>query len=1015
MTPGTNIKIQLKVLQNVALVFGPVWLLLSCTCLSAQAPPPPPALRQPVFQAPTDTAGIEAALQLAQSYFSVSSDSFLFYNGWVETFSRQKLAEAESLPAAERRFYQQALSLSLGSKGYYLQRKRWDVNAALNAYEEALVWAKRAGDTQSQAQIFNNLANLYEDQGDLKSALDYYRKALKIVEKTGGIALAICLDDIGKLNLWMGDFEQAEASCRRSLAVSEKIDAREQICMATIHLGGIFTEKNDFAGAQKALQKALTIAQQQHNTLLLALACRYWGVCLERMGDNRQALDFHQKGLDYALGMHYIKGAALSHFYISKLLHEQGQGRAALEHARQSVDLSRQTGIARNIMESAAWLSQLYAELGNPGEALELYRLSVTMKDSIFNAGNRRDMIRQQLQYEFDKKEAIAVREKQAQRSILIAVCICLLLALALAAFIWRNLRTKERQRRIIEAQKQEVELQNAQIEAVSNTIRQQAQELRRLDNMKTRFFANISHEFRTPLTLIMGQLDSLSTRIHDEQLKDRLSMALNNARRLLQLINQLLDLSKIESGNVQLQVAPAELVSFLKYQAEAFQELAGQKQIRLEFQSEVDSLPLFFEQEKMGQVFFNLLSNAVKFTPAGSDGCVSIQVFKKGPDALFPEGAAEVVVSDTGIGIPEEHLSFIFDRFYQVDASNTRQWEGTGIGLALIKELVKLHLGSVTVKSTVGAGSSFTVRLPLGSRIFKESGVVVAEKDAVGADFFAGEKPVPTDSMVFALHNASPVGETPHLLVVEDNPDMQHYLCGHLREAGYSVISALNGEEGLAAAREHLPDLVITDVMMPRMNGYEFSRRLRADERSSHIPIIMLTAKAGETDKIEGLETGVDDYLTKPFSERELLARVKNLIQLRLRLRKRFSAATTIRPEEVSATPMDQVFLQKVVETIEARMSDEQFGVEPLSEAVNMSVTHLNRKLNALIDQPAGKLIRSMRLQRAADLLERQAANVTEIAWQTGFADTAHFTRSFRQQFGCPPSEWAKRKAAGG
>ncbi|MCB9315513.1 MAG: response regulator [Lewinellaceae bacterium] len=995
-------------------LFCAICLVLGCCNLVAQPANEIQALQKRFKQTPQDTATVNIALQLGQYYFATSSDSFLFYNNWVERFSRQQLSGKQPLGENRQRFYQSALSISLREKGYYQQRKRWDVNAALASYEEALVWAERSGDARSLALALNNMANVYENQGDLKTALDYYQKALNLLEKIGGNALAICLDDIGKLNLSLGDLNKAEESCRRSLEISEKIGANEQVCIATIHLGGIFTEKEAFATAQDYFKKALAIAHQEGNSLLLALAYRYLGICLEKQGNKQQALEAHQSGLDYAVGINYIKGAAQSHFYISKLLYGQQQEQAAFDHARQSFDLSQQAGIPLNIKESAAWLSQLYAESGNPEKALELYQLSVTMKDSVFNAGNRRDMIRQQMQFEFDKKEAIALREKQVQRTILLAVAICLLLALGLVVFIWRNLRTKEQQRRIIEAQKTEVEMRNAQIEAVSKTIRKQAQELRRVDEMKTRFFANISHELRTPLTLIMGQIDSVRSRLNDARLKEKLSMASTNGSRLLELINQLLDLSKLEAGKMHLQVAPADLVHFLRYTFNAFELLAEEKQIRLAFESTVESLEVFFEKEKMGRVFFNLLSNAIKFTPPDSAGTITLRISKKGPDAAFPGGSAEITVSDTGVGIPEDRLPYIFDRFYQVDDSNTREWEGTGIGLALVKELVKLHRGSVRVESVQGSGSSFTVQLPLGSKVFHKSEIGVATAGPA-----AGIHPEELDAGASgngAQTTGIPQAEgAPSLLVVEDNPDMRAYLCDHLLEAGYAVTAAANGEEGLANAQEQLPDLIITDVMMPRMNGNELSRRLRADERTSHIPIVMLTAKAGEEAKIEGLETGVDGYLTKPFSERELLVRVKNLIQLRRQLRQRFSTATTIRPAEVSATPMDQQFLQKIIETIEANLSDEHFGVEPLSAAVNMSVTHLNRKLNALIDQPAGSLIRSMRLQRAADLLERQAASVSEIAWQVGFAEAAHFTRSFKQQFGSTPTEWVKTKAGKG
>jgi CheY-like chemotaxis protein len=343
------------------------------------------------------------------------------------------------------------------------------------------------------------------------------------------------------------------------------------------------------------------------------------------------------------------------------------------------------------------------------------------------------------------------------------------------------------------------------------------------------------------------------------------------------------------------------------------------------------------------------------------------------------------------------------------VDSSRTREREGTGIGLALVKEFVELHGGQVSAKSQEGFGTDFVVVLPFGEETIDEK--TVQEKRS---EFDSPILEANLEAEIPAEKGSSQKAKTgaAQLLIVEDNADVRSYLHEHLAEAGYHILEAVNGEEGLTLAQKHLPDLILTDVMMPRMDGHEFSRGIRSDERTSHIPIIMLTAKAANEDKIEGLETGVDDYLTKPFSSKELLMRVANLIRMRQQLRERFTTATIIRPSEVSAISLDRVFLEKAIQGIEENIGDDQFGVESLSDAVNMSVTHLNRKLNALIGQTAGNLIRSMRLQRAADLLAQNAGNVTEIAYQVGFTVPENFSRSFKKQFGCSPLEYQKRMA---
>ncbi|MFO7614690.1 MAG: two-component regulator propeller domain-containing protein [Bacteroidales bacterium] len=521
---------------------------------------------------------------------------------------------------------------------------------------------------------------------------------------------------------------------------------------------------------------------------------------------------------------------------------------------------------------------------------------------------------------------------------------------------------------------------------------------LRNLDNLKSNFFANISHEFRTPLTLILGQIESVMSSGIDSKEKGKLQVANKNARRLLKLINQLLDLSKLEAGSMELHAAPHNIVSFLKSLYYSFESMAESHKITLNFESEADHLPVVFDPDKMEMIFYNLLSNAFKFTPAGGEIKVSVRI----PSPSL----AEIRIRDSGTGIPPDRIAHIFDRFYQVDGSSTREHEGTGIGLALTKELVELHKGKITVTSEEGHGTEFILTLPAG--ITEDQKEQWSETDANGLmpDRSVEYSEAADGAETAYSRDQVPGDEREIILIVEDNADVRTYI-RELLETDYQVVEAVQGEEGISLARRDVPDLIITDVMMPKMDGYQFCKEIRADEKTSHIPVIMLTAKAGLDDKIEGLETGVDDFLTKPFSAKELKARVKNLIYRREQLRKRFSKSTVIRPSEVSSVSVDQAFLEKIVKTIETHFEDEQFSVESLADHVNMSVSQLNRKLNALVDQPAGQLIRSLRLQRAADLLKQNAGNVAEICYMVGFNDQAYFSRAFKKQFGCSPSEY--------
>ena len=489
---------------------------------------------------------------------------------------------------------------------------------------------------------------------------------------------------------------------------------------------------------------------------------------------------------------------------------------------------------------------------------------------------------------------------------------------------------------------------------------------------------------------------------------KGKLQVANRNARRLLTLINQLLDLSKLEAGSMELNAEQHNIVSFLKSILFSFESLAESKKISLKFESDSETIPLTFDADKMEKIICNLISNAFKFTSENGEIKLTANIISS---------SVEIKIIDNGAGIPSDSLPHIFNRFYQVDGSSTREHEGTGIGLALTKELVELHKGQISVNSKEGEGTEFKITFPVGDlKSLNDKTIKLSANDSAQDNILTDVEISEAELLpTFDHQPPSPELQLPRLknnqeiiLIVEDNLDVRAYIREQL-ENDFKIIEAGNGEEGISIAQNEIPDLIITDVMMPKMDGYKFSKAIRSDEKTSHVPIIMLTAKAGLDDKILGLETGVDDYLTKPFSAKELKVRVKNLIYQRKQLRKRFSTSTIIKPAEVTSISVDQTFLNKVINTIETHFEDEQFSVDKLADGMNMSVSQLTRKLNALVDQPPGQLIRSFRLQRASDLLKQNAGTVAEICYKVGFNDQAYFSRAFKKQFGCSPSDYKK------
>lgn len=524
----------------------------------------------------------------------------------------------------------------------------------------------------------------------------------------------------------------------------------------------------------------------------------------------------------------------------------------------------------------------------------------------------------------------------------------------------------------------------------------EEAKRIKELNALKSQLYANITHEFRTPLTVILGMANQVKND-PDTNLERGVDMIMRNGNNLLKLVNEILDLSKLEEGKMSLHQINADLVVFLRYAVESFQSLATSQQKQFHFLADTDSLLVTFDPEKVRQIITNLLSNALKFTPETGNVYVSLAVKEMArPDKIM----VDLKIKDTGIGIPENQLEHIFDRFYQVDNNQTYATGGTGIGLSLTQELVKLMDGTITVKSPpVGAtkGTEFLVRIPF-SKVMNASIVPIAK------DEFIQQSPA-------SLLRAEPVTEPqkngkPLILLVEDNADVVAYTAGCL--AAYQLCVGKDGREGFDIAVESIPDVIITDVMMPYTDGFEMCQKIRQDERTSHIPIIMLTARADIQSKLEGLKKGADVYLEKPFNKEELLVRIQTLLEQRKRLQEHYSKQIAT----VSNTSIiENEFVKKVRDIVEANFSNYEFNVEQLCRQVFMSHSQLHRKLEALTNCSPNKFIRLVRMQKAIELLANTSISIGAIALDCGYIDAGYFARVFKQEYGITPQEWRMGK----
>jgi signal transduction histidine kinase/ligand-binding sensor domain-containing protein/DNA-binding response OmpR family regulator len=531
------------------------------------------------------------------------------------------------------------------------------------------------------------------------------------------------------------------------------------------------------------------------------------------------------------------------------------------------------------------------------------------------------------------------------------------------------------------------------------------------IDHMKSRFFANISHEFRTPLTLILGPIEDLLKRRAVKLVlsRDLATIIHRNSKRLHGLINQLLDISKLETGSVKLKVSEGNVEEFIKTMFLSFLSLAESKRIKYEIFLPGSSRLILFDQDKLEKILTNLISNAFKFTPAGGKIEVKLQ-FLEVPGDTHRE-FLEIEVSDTGKGIPAEKLNKVFDRFYQVSDSNTREVEGTGIGLALTKELVDLYRGEIHVESEIGKGSTFTVRVPYLEEDFREEEVVVGTpiKNPDSGIVELESVPSKKESLEFNKDiSLEQFSGMPLILIVEDHADLRNYIIDNLK-SNYRILSAEDGKIGLQKAIESIPDLIISDVMMPEMDGIEMCNQLRSDQKTNHIPVIMLTARADRGSKLEGLDTGADDYLIKPFDTEELKVRIRNLLEQRVRLREKFRTEFASEQGAMVSSPRD-IFLKGLNDILDQHISDPDFKVEQLSSKLHMSRSQVYRKIEAVTGCSPNELIRNLRLKKAAGLFRSGHTHINQVMLEVGYLHQSYFSRCFSQVYGMPPTAYIKQ-----
>lgn len=921
-----------------------------------------------VFMAETD-AGKKAEVyyEIADLSLKANPDEGMAYADTLE-----RLAKAAKHPLSIGR------GVHLRGQTYYEQGK---FEAAIPYFRQGLDIATKAGELDMQAKALNSIGASLQNIGKYDSAFVYLLESAKIKEQLGNMKdVAAAYANIGNVFSDMQAPDKAIEWLEKALAIRLRLPDGERGAIVTYNNISIaYNGKGDHDKAIEYAQRGFDLAMETgnkfHAGVLAGSLSHLW---LEKKNPGK-AIEMSEKAVSLLTEVHRTSNLVFPLANLAKAHWQKGDYAKALDVNKQGYAIMEELELIEPLGAYYENFANIYESTGNYKEGLFWIKKLRVFEDSLFTKEKLSAIADAEAKFETQKKEAQLAKqqldlERQAgQKKLILFSALAIIIGLTA---LFQYFRSRLRLRR------KEAELA-AQLEHA------EAENLRELNSVKSAFFANISHEFRTPLTLILGPLEQMMNGAFQGDFQKYYRIMHRNGKRLLDLVNQLLDLSKLESGKMSLSAAQGDLAQAVSTVAQSFESLADRKLIQMQINLPESPVIGFFDRDKVEKIVANLVSNAFKFTP--DNGRISISVT---PDA-------SISVQDTGIGIPAELMPHLFERFYH--SANSDIQSGSGLGLALTKELAELHGGAIEVQSTEGQGSVFMVKLRTDKAFFKPEEMVETLPESSIATKTA---PVPARQKDQAAKLVMQADQ-PALLIVEDNTDVRAYIKDQF-EGAYQIWEAENGRIGLEIAQKKMPDLIISDVMMPEMSGTELCSRLKNDEKTSHIPVIMLTARTEQADKVEGLQTGADDYLPKPFDAVELKARVANLIEQRRRLQEHYRHAISPFAPATLETPssMDSAFLNRIREVVESNLEDENFSVVELGAQIGMSRSQLHRKLNALTGFSPNEVIRNMRLERAKQLLQKKAATVSEAAYGCGFSSPGYFSKCFKDYFGILPGE---------
>lgn len=828
-----------------------------------------------------------------------------------------------------------------------------DLGQMKEAIEELLVAleiAETAKDSTSMTKALNVIGNINNYLGYHEKAIEYYEKSAEMARLTGDLlSEAIVLYNTSIIYGEEGDHEKELSTLKRALELTKAMGDVEFEASIINRLGGTHSDLDNLDSAIYYLQTSEVMYDSLTQTPM-------------SHAKSNQAFNFQ------ALGKYYQK---------------VGQASLAISYYNKALQIGQKLDNTQLVLNNSDYLSEVYESIGEYKDALNYYRLSTELSDSVFTEENTLMLNEIQAKYENAKQiaeneqlrsaanEQEIVIQKQKLYNIFFAVITVIILISAL--FLLLAYRKIVRQKKAAEEDRAIIKKQSVQLEHNAR--------------LKSQFFSNIAHELRTPLTILLGMIDSLAKQgkeAFNPVDLSKLKLAKSNGIKIQNLIDEIFELTKSEAHKLKLEAKPTEILPLMERIVFSFHSLAEDKNIDLNISyNQVHGVYANIDQPKFEKIINNLIVNALKFTENG--GSITVKIGLKNEESLT------ISVEDNGVGIPSDELEFVFDRFFQVSTGDNAANPGTGLGLAMVKELTKLHNGEITVKSEVGKGSIFTLEFPVVQALPE---LLEPSEDSDSLDFGA-------DKLLDGIIQDIKKIENGRVLIVEDNQDMRKYLVS-IFEDFFTVVTARNGKEALLVLETQHVNLIISDLMMPEMNGRELLVALKNDSRYRHIPVIMLTAKTDEHEKLDALKLGVDDYLIKPFNADEVLARANNLIRNHLQ---RAEYAET--EESDSEVADDDNLIKRITLHIKENIGDYNITVSEIAHQMAMSERQLYRKVNALTGLTPNQLIREIKLREAMEKLNsKSVTKVSALAKEVGFESSAYFSKLFYARFGKKPQE---------